>query len=207
MATAKLYLDRPKGNGLHSVKIRISHLNDRKYYPTGEELTQKDFTLIEEAIKGKNLRRAEIIGVKKRLQSKLNSATEAINALNDRFSFLRYEEMLNTGKKMNDLESLFDAYIAQLKEDDRIGTALSEGEKEKKPILRPLRSDATAFHRTHIVDKMIVQLSEIPGSSSSLRKPVGEAVLVFPKPFQDSKPTASQTSASSWPFAIGFKIF
>jgi len=126
MAKAKLYLDRQKTNGLYPIKVRVSHQNDRKYYSTGRDLSKEDCSHVMEAIKGeRNLRRSDVIEIKNDLEGQLDKAKEAIRKLENRFSFSRYEEIVNSGKKDGDIGSLFDEYIKQLKDEGRLGTAAS----------------------------------------------------------------------------------
>jgi len=54
MATARIVLDtrRAKENGLFPIKIRIAHIKEWKYYPTGYSSNESDF---EKLLEGKYL--------------------------------------------------------------------------------------------------------------------------------------------------------
>ena len=122
-ATASIYLDenRPKKNGKCSVKIKVTYNRKRKYFSTGVELTTNEF---ETVFFGKRKTDAQK-EIKTRVEYFENKATDVINLLNV-FSFDAFQEkFLDERNTADSVSFAFDKYIANLKLENRIGTAVS----------------------------------------------------------------------------------
>jgi len=129
-ATVSAFIDRyhpkqhtddskPKEPGKCSVSIRVTSQRKRKYYPTGIDLTAKDFDRIMEA-----KRRSE---ADNKIYDKIRSAeTKATNIVDKLkfFTFLEFEKLYVENRGATDsLSYWFDKYIEELKENGQVGTA------------------------------------------------------------------------------------
>lgn len=122
-AKANIYLDknRPKANGLCSVKIKITYNRKRKYFSTGVDLTPKEF---ETVFYGKR-KTEEQKEIKTKVEYFEKKATDVIKVLNV-FSFDAFEQMyLDQRNTANSVSFAFDKYITNLKLENRLGTAES----------------------------------------------------------------------------------
>jgi integrase len=138
-AKASIYLDknRPKANGLCSVKIKITYNRKRKYFSTGVDLMPKEF---ETVFYGK--RKTE---KQKELKTKVeyfeNKATDVIKNLNV-FSFDAFEQMyLDERNTADSVSFAFDKYISNLKLENRLGTA--ESYECAKTSIQKFKDDLT----------------------------------------------------------------
>lgn len=122
-AAVSLYLDtsRTKKNGLHSVKIRITHNKKRKYFATGYDMDSQDF---EQVLFGKR-KTEQQRQMKVRLEFFEKKALEIIERL-PAFSFNAFTEKF-VGKRQahGSVAAGFDEYIENLFLEKRIGTASS----------------------------------------------------------------------------------
>jgi len=122
-ANAGLFIDRthPKQNGMCTVKIRIRFNRQKKDYPTGVALLPDDFDKI---VNAKRRSESEAATFKK-MDAYLIRAKDVLEEINV-FSFQRFEdEYLSDRKLVNTVSGAFDKYIQQLRNEDRIGTAVS----------------------------------------------------------------------------------
>lgn len=122
-ADASIYLDdsRPKKNGKCSVKIRVTYNRKRKYYSTGIDLTPQDFT---QTFFGKR-KTTEQKEAKTRAEYFEKKANDVIGILNI-FSFDLFEDQFLDQRNTTDSVSFaFEKYIANLKLEGRLGTAVS----------------------------------------------------------------------------------
>lgn len=122
-ADASIYLDenRPKKNGQCSVKIRVSFNRQRKYFSTGIELEPAEFKNV---VYGKK-RTREQKDINVDLNKDLSKANRIIETLTV-FTFDAFEEQfLELRNVRNSVSFAIDKYIKQLKEENRIGTAVS----------------------------------------------------------------------------------
>ena len=121
-AKASIYLDsnRPKKNGLCSVKIKITFNGKRKYFSTGVDLTKQEF---ETVFYGKRRTEAQK-EIKTRVEYLENKANKVINVLSV-FSFDAFEDRYLDQRAANSVSFAFDKYIDNLKLENRIGTAVS----------------------------------------------------------------------------------
>lgn len=122
-AEASIYLDeqRPKKNGLCSVKIKITFNRKRKYYSAGIDLTKNEFQII---VNGKR-RTPEQKEIQTKLDYVFGKAKKVINDLTV-FTFDGFEQnFLEQRNTQNSVSFAFDKYIEQLKIEKRIGTAVS----------------------------------------------------------------------------------
>lgn len=121
-ASASVYLDnRPKKNGKHSVKIRITFNRSRKYYSTGIDLLANDY---ERVMYGKR-RTEQQKQVHIKILHFLQKAQSIIDNLNV-FTFDKFEEAYQEQRNVFDSVSFaFDKYIEELTQQERVGTASS----------------------------------------------------------------------------------
>ncbi len=122
-AEVSIYLDknRPKKNGLCSLKIKVTYNRKRKYFATGTDLTPESF---EQIFYGKR-KTAEQKAIKTRIEYFEKKANDVIDILNV-FSFDAFEnEFLDERNTADSVSFAFDKYIANLKLENRIGTAVS----------------------------------------------------------------------------------
>ena len=125
-AEASIYFDnlRPKQNGKCSVKIRVTFIRKRKYFSTGVELSAEDFEMAMSTEKGvvKNKKQKNAYTD---INKQLAKAADVIENLTV-FTFSAFEEsFLEQRNTQNSVSFAFDKYIEQLRNEDRIGTAVS----------------------------------------------------------------------------------
>lgn len=122
-ANVSIYLDelRPKKNGRCSVKIKVTFNRKRKYYSTGIEVNPEEFERITNG-KRKTPEQREYY-------TKLIHFLDKANTIIDKlpiFSFSAFEEsFLEQRNTKSNVSFEFDKYIQSLKDEDRIGTAVS----------------------------------------------------------------------------------
>lgn len=122
-ADASIYLDknRPKTNGLCSVKIKVTYNRKRKYFATGINLTPKDY---EQILFGKR-RAKEQKEIKNKIEHYENKANGIINRLSV-FTFDAFGiQFINDYNTTDSVSLAFDNYISNLKIEERVGTAES----------------------------------------------------------------------------------
>jgi integrase/recombinase XerD len=112
---------RNKADKLFPVKLRITYLRHQKYYKTGVYLSAEDFPLVmakKPSIKFKDTR---IV-----LDNQKRKADRILDDLTD-FSFKRFDDSFSdrVGQLKNNVYSVFDVYIKQLRSEGRIRTAIS----------------------------------------------------------------------------------
>ncbi|MGN6296312.1 MAG: phage integrase SAM-like domain-containing protein [Ginsengibacter sp.] len=121
-ATTSLFIDKwhPRSNGKCAISVRVTFERKKKYFPTGITLTTADF----EKACGKKPR-AEFKQIGLQLHSFEKKAADIIKDL-PVFTFKKFEKKYfeNRGTKQ-DVDSAFLDYVSELKESDRIGTAVS----------------------------------------------------------------------------------
>lgn len=137
-----LYLDtrRQKDNGSFPVKIRVYDGTTKKarLYTTDFDLSEKDFKRIFFPEKGQRFRKEET-EIREDLESLKAYYSEKIKGLNT-FTFEALEKSLEIKSgDFSDAFFHFDAYIKDLKESDRIGTA-SSYELSKKSLISFLKA-------------------------------------------------------------------
>lgn len=121
-ATATIYLDpRPKKNGKCNVKLKVTFNRKRKYYPVNMDLTNSDF---EKIINGKRLT-TDQRNIKKTFSEIELKADKVIQKMKF-FTFNAFEEAFFENRNItNSVQFAFDKEIKQLKENDKIGTAVT----------------------------------------------------------------------------------
>lgn len=137
-----LYLDtrRQKDNGSFPVKIRVYDGTTKKarLYTTDFDLSEKDFKRIFFPEKGQRFRKEET-EIREDLESLKTYYSEKIKDLKT-FTFEALEKSLEIKSgDFSDALFHFDAYIKDLKESDRIGTA-SSYELSKKSLISFLKA-------------------------------------------------------------------
>jgi integrase/recombinase XerD len=121
-AEASIYLDeRPKKNGKFSVKIKVTFNRKRKYFSTGIDLLSNEFESVMTA-KRKTPEQKEIYTKLEFYKTKAENVIKNLNV----FTFDSFEEQfLDQRNTHNSVSFAFDKYIKELKEEKRIGTAIS----------------------------------------------------------------------------------
>lgn len=122
-ATVSAFIDRyhPKQDLTCKVSIRVTYLRKKKYYPTGISVQPSDF---DRAMTAKRRTDGDT-RLFKRINSYLMKAIEAAEAL-PVFTFSQFEDIyLNNREAADSISFGFDKYISELKEEKRIGTAVS----------------------------------------------------------------------------------
>lgn len=123
IATASPFIDsyHPKQDGQCAVTIRITYERKKKYYATGLLVTPKEFKKVMNAQRrseSENTLYKKIIS----FQTKANKVIEALPI----FTFGKFEEMYFENREAtNSVSFAFDKYALELKEEKRIGTAVS----------------------------------------------------------------------------------
>jgi integrase/recombinase XerD len=123
MANTTTILDtrKIKQDGTYPIKVRVTFSRKQRYYPTPYSLNKKDF---ERVMFSKRLTEDEKT-LKKKITAFENKAVEAIEKLNV-FTFDKFEEIYLTNRGASDSIAFgFDKYIKELREEKRIGTAVS----------------------------------------------------------------------------------
>jgi integrase len=118
---------RTKKSGKYPVKVRITFLRDRKYYPVGIDLTEDEFGIIqnEEAIKKITpitLRR-HYTDLKLKCDAKRIKAKDIIEKMPD-FTFKLFEKKFYTNQRSTEnVYEYYDNVIKKLRQDGRMGTS------------------------------------------------------------------------------------
>lgn len=111
---------RPNAEGLCSVSIRVTFDRKKKYYPTPVNLSPDDF----EKVQGPRPRN-EFKEIALKLQAYESKAAEVIDKL-PFFTWTAFEKQYLVNRVTKDtLDSAFTLYATELREADRIGTAVS----------------------------------------------------------------------------------
>lgn len=121
--TVRAVLDtrREKKNKLFPVKVRVTFMREQKYYSTPVELNEKDF---QKAMTAKRRTEREK-AIYNRIRAFEQRATDAAEAL-PVFTFTKFEDIYLTNRDASNTVSFaFDNYVAELKAEKRIGTAVS----------------------------------------------------------------------------------
>ena len=116
---------RSKDNSTFPVKLIIYFDGDKKRYKTGISLTEDNWI----KLNATNLRDEQLRVIKRKLNIYTEKANKVIQSLED-FSYSEFEAGFFDEKAIrrnSNLNELFKEYISFLKENDRIGSALSYG--------------------------------------------------------------------------------
>lgn len=151
-AEASIYLDisRPKVNGLCAIKIRITYMRLRKYFPLGYHVTPDEFDKIMNS-KRKTVEQRELY---QKLSYHLSKANTALVNLKV-FTFDAFEEAFLEQRNVgNSVSYAFDKYIEQLQIEKRIGSA--ESYKDAKKSIETFKKDLTFAE----IDKNFLQKYE-----------------------------------------------
>jgi len=123
-AKADIYIDktRPRKNGECSVKIKVTYLRKRKYYPTNIYLTPDEYEKVFHAER-KTKKQKENYD---KILYYQNKATDVINKKLIVFTFDNFEQAYFEQRNItNSVSFAFDKYIEQLINENRIATAES----------------------------------------------------------------------------------
>lgn len=125
MSTANVsaFIDsyHPKKDGTCKVSIRVTHMRKKRYYPTGISVLPTEF---DRAMTGKRRTESDT-KMFKRINAYLTKAIEAVDTL-PVFTFNQFEEIYLKNREATDSIAFgFDKYIQELKDEKRIGTAVS----------------------------------------------------------------------------------
>ena len=111
---------RVKDDVTYPLKLRITYRGSRKYYATGYNASLEDYKLMKE-----NNVRGELRKTNLALTEIQINAQKCCDCL-ETFSFIKFEELFFPKKvPIMNLQSAFDSYISELKENGQIGTAAS----------------------------------------------------------------------------------
>lgn len=121
-ATADIYLDpRQKATGKCSVKIKVTYNRNRKYFSTGIDLTQNEFEKVMTAQRRNSEQKATLT----KLEAFKAKANKIIDNL-EVFTFAKFTEGYFESRDINsDVSYAFDKKIKELKENGKIGTAVT----------------------------------------------------------------------------------
>jgi integrase/recombinase XerD len=122
-ATVTSFIDRyhPQKDGNCKVSIRVTHQRKKKYYATNICLKADDYDRIIAAKRRNDGDR----NIYNRIQSFVTKAVEAVDCL-PLFTFDKFEEIyLNNREAIDSISSGFDKYIKELRNENRVGTAVS----------------------------------------------------------------------------------
>jgi integrase len=122
-ATVSVFIDsyHPREDNKCKVSIRVTYQRKKKYFPTKLSLTESDFRRIMNAKR----RNEEDNNTYKEIRSYETKALRAVEAL-PVFTFNLFENLYLVNREASDTISFaFDKYITELKEEKRIGTAVS----------------------------------------------------------------------------------
>lgn len=128
-ATANIRLDTrtKRKNGTYSSMLEIYFKGKKRRYSTKLFLTREEWR----KIKSTTLKDEKLKKIKKELLCIKYDAEKRIDLLGDEFNFEHYNAISDVGvirrisKNYNDVYSLFDDYINDLKEQNRVGTAVT----------------------------------------------------------------------------------
>lgn len=125
MATASVspFIDRyhPKQDLTCNVSIRVTYNRKKKYYPTGISVQPSDF---DRALTAKRRTEGDT-RLYNRINAFISKAIDAVGAL-PVFTFGQFEDIyLNNREAADSVSFGFEKYIRELKEENRIGTAIS----------------------------------------------------------------------------------
>lgn len=118
---------RKRKDGTSSVKLKIIHQRYPAYFSTKISLTEKDYLKLFERRISSDLKEKKVI-----IHTYLMRAYSIINMM-DEFSFSKFKEHFK--KKRADVKSVYvyyERYIAQLKSEERLGTAQNYNYSMKK---------------------------------------------------------------------------
>ena len=113
---AMLDTRRTKPNEKYPVKIRVTYRRDRRYYPTGKDLTPEEWEML-----GATKARA-LVAVRKDIESSYQIVRAAVENLagNGGFSLDALNDRLK-GAASNTVNAMFRAKIAELEKAGRVG--------------------------------------------------------------------------------------
>lgn len=123
MATASIHIDKyhPQKKDKCTISILVTHQQKKKYYPTGIRLTVKEFKRVMTA-KRRSVEEGDVYRKLIEFQAKANSIIEKLS----HFTFNQFEEGFMSNRKLSDsVYDAFDNYINELKDGDKIGTAVA----------------------------------------------------------------------------------
>ncbi|MBD0285531.1 MAG: phage integrase SAM-like domain-containing protein [Flavisolibacter sp.] len=122
-ATAAVFIDsyHPQKDGTCRISIRVTYQRKKRYYPTKFSLTPEDFRKVMNAERP----REEIKSIRRKLMKLEKDAADIIDKLTY-FTWDAFEKQFLQNQGYADrLNSAFDTYVAQLREEGRIGSAIS----------------------------------------------------------------------------------
>lgn len=122
VATADIYLDpRPKADGKCSVKIKVTYNRKRKYFSTGIDLLPDEFNKVMNAQR-RTREEKNILTKLRKFESKANKIIEGLKV----FTFAKFTEGYFESRDVNnDVFYAFDKRIKELKDNKKIGTAVT----------------------------------------------------------------------------------
>jgi integrase/recombinase XerD len=121
-ATTSLFIDKyhPKQGGKCAISIRVTFERKKKYYQTGISLTEAEFVKVQSERPKKEFKEIAL-----QLQAYEMKAANIIKNM-PAFTFNSFEKQYHTNRGTKDsIDSAFTNYANELREADRIGTAVS----------------------------------------------------------------------------------
>lgn len=113
--------NKPRKDGLCKVSIRVTHQGEKRYYSFNMNLKASDFDRIMTAKKRNESDKA----IYNKIHSFESKAIESVEAL-PVFTFMKFEAIFLSNRDAGDeVATGFDNYIQELKDEKRIGTAVS----------------------------------------------------------------------------------
>jgi integrase/recombinase XerD len=118
--TASIFFDtrRTKENLMYPVKYRVTYLRDRFYYPSGIDLTEEQWKIID------TTKKRDLIKTRELIQSGFDQVKDHIKSMvkDETFSFEALNTRLSRGMK-NSIISAFYNRVDELKKDGKIGSS------------------------------------------------------------------------------------
>lgn len=121
-ATTSIFIDKyhPKANGQCAVSLRVTFERKKKYYPTPVLLSVSDYEKVFGPKPRDNFKATAL-----RLRAYENKANEIISSM-ESFSWKAFEKQYLSNRALKlTIDQAFTEYSAELRSDDRIGTAVS----------------------------------------------------------------------------------
>ena len=116
---AMLDTSHPKKNGLYPVRIRVTYARDRRYYPTGKDMTPEEWNVLPTS------KARQAVAVRKDIENSYQIVRSAVEELASAGSFSL--DALNgrlKGAASDTVNTMFRAKIERLRKAERIGSML-----------------------------------------------------------------------------------
>lgn len=142
---------KPLADGNYTVKLRITFNRERQYYPTKYRMSKEEFAKTQV----KTIRVREDKELKAKFDAIENRAHEVIGKLKA-FSFYEFEKRYKNSSLDNNVFPFFDRRIAQLKLEERVGTADSYN-SARNSLLSFVKKETPTTHNKGLTLEQIAQ--------------------------------------------------